>query len=1396
MRVFIFIFSFLFLGYMGYSQTLNVVADDYGEQTNSNGYMYLSSSDLELCSDPAYNGGMQTVGIHFNGVSVPQGATITTAYIQFQADESNSGTVTINIAGEDVDDASTFSSNNYDVTNRTTTSASASWSPANWTSGQSGSAQKTSEIKTIVQEIVNRSGWYSGNDMVFILSNSNATVWRTAEVNPTLHIEYTGGNVYPTSSCTKSKNYLIKDVIFAGINNTGTGKSSYTDYSSQTANVELGTTYTLKVKIKNNKHKYLKVWIDWNRDYDFTDNGEEYILATDVDGQHTYTKSITVPAGASIGKTRMRVTVLKNSYPTSTGVQADKGEVEDYSVLITTPPAQSDLMYYVADADDKLYQVNRQTGACSLIGSTGRTSIETIANWPAYDGSILYAVDYGDFGTLNTTTGAFTLIGEIDGGGKASGADGPQSLNDVDGLALSAKSGAIWASDRRSNDYDLLFKINPATGHFIPDAFGSGVDYLVIDGTGIHYDIDDIAVSPVTGEILCTNNDGGSNDVILSINKATGAVTLKSTFQNINDCEGMAFANDGNLYVSEGGGNSLNLVNSATGTSTSIKDPLCGAGDVEALACLMDKANRMEGKLWKDSDDDGIKDANETTGIAGVSIKIYEDKNADGIINGNDEYLNTVVTDANGEWYFDFAVPGSLIATVDGSTLPSGYALTTDNIETATFNSNGNIDVNNNFGADSGSDCDGDGIPNFADGISIDSDGDGIYNQCDLDSDNDGILDSEEGTDDTDGDGVPDYIDLDSDNDGIPDAIEANGGAIPTGYNSSTGRITGSDSDSDGLLDNVDNAPSTAYGAGSTSTLPRGDQDNDNVKDYVDLDSDNDGILDLVEVGKVDSNGDGKVDNFVDNNGDGYNDAYTTSPVTIINYDVATESYTLPNYLDLDSDGDGMDDLFEGMATGTYAAPTIITDSDGDGILDFWDISNGGVPVTPYDNDGDGDPDYMDLNSDNDATSDRIEGDDLNQDGIADSNPLGVDADHNGIDDQFDRDCSAPSTQDLTAAQRAEEDNNSGSVDLTGSSDIELTHESNQQTVGLRFENIHLSQGTVISNAYIQFAADESQSGSLTLTFKCEDVDNSAAFTTGTNNISNRTTTSASVNWSPNAWTQGDEGVDQKTVNLTTILQEVVDRAGWSSGNAITIIITENGNSGHHRTAENNPYLHIAIGGATKSGAKGTTVCYACGTSVAAQDTDGNGERDFREDAGDGSTLPINLVELTAEMDGEAARIEWSTVAEVNNDYFILERSKDGVNFEQIAQIQGAGNSNVLINYTQYDNFPYSGISYYRLTQVDFDGTTSTTEMVALENNNSNDINVSYYPNPTDGVFYIQSSEDVEIEIRSIDGKVIDSKTIYASQEIQMDLSNYNKGLYFIVIRSESKTLIKKLILK
>jgi hypothetical protein len=99
--------------------------------------------------------------------------------------------------------------------------------------------------------------------------------------------------------------------------------------------------------------------------------------------------------------------------------------------------------------------------------------------------------------------------------------------------------------------------------------------------------------------------------------------------------------------------------------------------------------------------------------------------------------------------------------------------------------------------------------------------------------------------------------------------------------------------------------------------------------------------------------------------------------------------------------------------------------------------------------------------------------------------------------------------------------------------------------------------GATILDAYIQFQADETHSSTASLTLEAEAADHAAAFLQTTNNLSSRPRTTAFVPWSPVPWlTVGEAGPDQQTSDLSPVIQEIVDRPGWSSGNALAILIT------------------------------------------------------------------------------------------------------------------------------------------------------------------------------------------------------------------------------------------------
>jgi hypothetical protein len=164
---------------------------DDAEEKPTGGGVLLGSSDLELVTD----GSIQTVGLRFDGVTIPRGASIVGAWIQFQVDEATSGPTNLTIRGEKVGHALPFLTSNGNLSNRADTNAFASWSPPAWSIvGEQGAAQRTPSLTGIVREIVSGPGWASGNAMVFTIEGSGERVAEAADGDvagaPLLHVVY------------------------------------------------------------------------------------------------------------------------------------------------------------------------------------------------------------------------------------------------------------------------------------------------------------------------------------------------------------------------------------------------------------------------------------------------------------------------------------------------------------------------------------------------------------------------------------------------------------------------------------------------------------------------------------------------------------------------------------------------------------------------------------------------------------------------------------------------------------------------------------------------------------------------------------------------------------------------------------------------------------------------------------------------------------------------------------------------------------------------------------------------------------------------------------------------------------------------------------------------------
>jgi len=165
------------------------------------------------------------------------------------------------------------------------------------------------------------------------------------------------------------------------------------------------------------------------------------------------------------------------------------------------------------------------------------------------------------------------------------------------------------------------------------------------------------------------------------------------------------------------------------------------------------------------------------------------------------------------------------------------------------------------------------------------------------------------------------------------------------------------------------------------------------------------------------------------------------------------------------------------------------------------------------------------------------------------------------------------------------EENDYGRMDLD-SDDLDFT----EQKVAVRFQNIDIPQGSIITNAYIQFTAEDNHEHQSTgVDIFAEAIDDAPTFSSIHENISDRTKTSASIDWFIPRWHEGESGSKQRTPDISPLIQEVVDRYGWSDGNSMAFIMLKN-NFGDRdaRTFDLDPYgapaLHIDYFNATLIG--------------------------------------------------------------------------------------------------------------------------------------------------------------------------------------------------------------------
>ncbi|QXP72563.1 gliding motility-associated C-terminal domain-containing protein [Tenacibaculum sp. AHE15PA] len=642
--------------------------------------------------------------------------------------------------------------------------------------------------------------------------------------------------------------------------------------------------------------------------------------------------------------------------------------------------------------------------------------------------------------------------------------------DDGSGITIDGNGNVVVPAGTGSGNYTLTYTICEIA---VPSNCDTTTVDVIVNGT-IDAVVDDFTATPVDGaaggtsgdvtandtlngvavvdseiNITLDNDDGsgitidGNGNVVVPAGTDSGNYTLTYTICEIAVPSNCDTTTVDVIVFLDTDGDGIVDADDIDDDNDGIPDAAEGNGDTDG--------DGVPDSLDLDSDNDGILDVDE-----GGNGDL--DTNSDGVIDTNDGASGA---DTNGDGQADASVDADEEPDTDGDGVPDYQDLDSDNDGINDVIEDDNIDANNDGIAD-GIDADGDGIvdsadaddANFGEGNggepdNTDSDGDGVPDYQDLDSDDDGINDVVEGgNDDSDanGDGIVDGDD--SDGDGILDEVDDDNGNFgdagntdvndtdptdPTDGGNGTVGDSGTDADGDGIADSVDGDDANFGDAIDTDGdgivdaddidddndgIPdalegNDDTDGDGVPDSLDLDSDNDGILDVDEGGNadLDTNGDGVIDtndgaSGADTNGDGQADASVDA-----DEEPDTDGDGVPDYQDLDSDNDGINDVIEddnidanndGIADGI--------DADGDGIVDSADADdanfgegNGGEPDNT-DSDGDGVPDYQDLDSDDDGINDVVEGgnddSDANGDGIVD----GDDSDGDGILDEVDDD--------------------------------------------------------------------------------------------------------------------------------------------------------------------------------------------------------------------------------------------------------------------------------------------------------------------------------------------------------------------------------------------------------
>lgn len=182
------------------------------------------------------------------------------------------------------------------------------------------------------------------------------------------------------------------------------------------------------------------------------------------------------------------------------------------------------------------------------------------------------------------------------------------------------------------------------------------------------------------------------------------------------------------------------------------------------------------------------------------------------------------------------------------------------------------------------------------------------------------------------------------------------------------------------------------------------------------------------------------------------------------------------------------------------------------------------------------------------------------------------------------------------------------------------------------------------------------------------------------------------------------------------------------------------------------------------------------------------------------AVLPVELVYFRAnKTDGQRVHLNWQTDSELNNDHFVIERSPDGLAFQPIGQVAGAGTTHSTQHYVFVDEAPLSGDNYYRLRQVDFDGTDAFSEIRVVTLTRTKTADWTVFPNPASDFLLVRrpdTSEDAQLELWNVRGQRLLQDNIGGTMTHRLSIADFPAGVYWLKLKTRREEVTHRVIIQ